>query len=235
MPRLPFDDRAAAGRLLATPLAGYGGRSDLVVLALPRGGVPVAAALARELGASLDLLPVRRLPTPGHERLTMGAIAPGGIRVLEQGIIARHGLHAAAVEAVVEQEAGELERREHSYRGSRPLPDLRDHLVICVDDGATTGAKMRAAVAALRREESARIVCALPVAPAAAIEAITAEADEVVCLAVADPATDGGPSWYRGAARLSDENVRELLAGYWGEPAAGCHTGSPPARRRHAG
>src|SRR2546425_9501775 len=162
-----FRDRTEAGRLLATHLGAYAGRPDVLVLALPRGGVPVAYEVARALGAPLDVFLVRKLGVPGQEELAMGAIATGGVRVLNDEVVAALHTPQATIEAVAAQEAQELARREQLYRGARPAPQVRGRTVLVVDDGLATGATMRAAVAALRQQQPGRLVVAVPAAAAA--------------------------------------------------------------------
>jgi putative phosphoribosyl transferase len=213
-----FSDRQAAGRALAEALKGYAGREDLVVLALPRGGVPVGFEVARALGAPLDLMLVRKLGTPGQEELAMGAIASGGVRVLNRELTERLGIGPEAVEAVAERERVELERRARAYRGDRPPPELKGRRVILVDDGLATGATMRAAVSALRGLAPQRVVVAVPLAPADTLPALRREADEVVCLETPEPFLAIG-RWYGAFPQTSDEEVRELLSRAAGERA----------------
>lgn len=211
-----FADRVEAGRRLAEALRGYAGRPDVVVLALPRGGVPVAYRVARALGAPLDVFLVRKLGVPGHEELAMGAIASGGTRVLNPEVVAALGIPGGTIDAVAAREAEELERRERAYRGERPPPEVRGRTVILVDDGLATGSTMRAAVAALRRQEPARLVVAVPVGAAETCEALRAEADAVVCVLTPEPFYAVG-LWYRDFAQTTDDEVRELLARGAGE------------------
>jgi len=219
---LPFRDRAAAGRVLATAVKPHGNR-DAVVLALPRGGVPVAAEVAAALGADLDLMIVRKLGVPGHSELAMGAIASGGIRVLNSHVIASLRIQETAIEEVARREERELERREHAYRGACPRPVIKGRCVFLVDDGIATGATMRAAIAALRRQSPAKIVVAVPVAPPDTVDRLRSEADEVICLATPEAFWAIG-QFYVEFPQLSDEAVREQLARSWaatsGEPAA---------------
>jgi predicted phosphoribosyltransferase len=178
-----FPDRAAAGRALAERLAfGYAGRDDVTVLALPRGGVPVGAEVARALGAPLDVYLVRKLGLPGHEELAMGAIASGGVRVLNPDVVDHLHVPPAVIERVTAREAAELARREAAYRDGAPPPDVRGRTVVLVDDGLATGSTMRAAVRALRPQGPAAIVVAVPVAPAETCRDLAREADDVVCL-----------------------------------------------------
>ncbi len=208
---MPFDDRRDAGRELARQLGAYAGRADVIVLGLPRGGVPVAAEVARALRAPLDVLVVRKLGVPGHEELAMGALASGGARVLNASIVRDLGLDDDAIERVEREERAELARRERLFRGERPTPDLRGKTVVLVDDGIATGATMRSAVAALRNGPPARVVVATPVAAPEAAEALRREADEVVCLGTPDDFLAVG-RWYRDFPQTSDAEVRESLA-----------------------
>lgn len=212
---LPFQDRVQAGRELGRALNAYRGRGDLLVLALPRGGVPVACEIADALGAEVDLMIVRKLGTPGQEELAMGAIASGGIRVLNADIVASLGITERAIEQVEARERREIERRERAYRGARPRPAVEGNCVILVDDGVATGATMRAAIAGLRLQKPARIVVAVPVAPPDTVDVLRREADEVACLATPEPFWAIG-KWYVAFPQLSDDEVRERLARTWG-------------------
>src|SRR2546429_63803 len=182
-----FRDRAEAGRLLGERLGPLAGRGDVVVLALPRGGVPVAREVARALGAPLDVFLVRKLGLPGQPELAMGAIASGGTRVLNEELVRELRLDDALIERVAEREEAELVRREQAYRGERPPPDLRDRTVVLVDDGLATGATMRAAVAAVRSREPERVVVAVPTAPPHALNELRPEVGELVWLIAPDP------------------------------------------------
>jgi len=214
---LPFRDRVAAGRLLAKALEEYRGR-NVLVLALPRGGVPVAAEVAEALGAELDLMIVRKLGVPGHSELAMGAIASGGIRVLNPHVISSLTIKDVAIEGVANREQRELERREHAYRGARSRPVIEGRCVILVDDGIATGATMRAAIEALRRQSPAKIVVAVPVAPPDTVNRLRREADEVICLESPELFMAIG-QFYVEFSQLSDEAVREQLAKAWGMTA----------------
>jgi predicted phosphoribosyltransferase len=214
-----FRDRREAGRLLAARLAHYRGRPDVLVLALPRGGVPVGYEVARALGAPLDVFLVRKLGVPGHEELAMGAVASGGVQVLNDDVIAGLGLSERVVAAVTARELQELERRERLYRGARPPREVHGRTVILVDDGLATGATMRAAIHALRRRGAARIVVAVPVAPLPTCAELRAEADEVVCLFTPEPFFAVG-LWYEDFTQTSDDEVRALLADSAGEQTA---------------
>jgi predicted phosphoribosyltransferase len=207
-----FADRTAAGRELAERLAAsLSSEDDLLVLGLPRGGVPVAAEVAAALGAPLDVFVVRKLGLPGQEELAMGAVASGGLRVLNEDLLARVRIPGALLERVQEAEELEVVRREASYRGGRLPVDVRGRVVVLVDDGLATGSTMRAAVAALRQRGPARIVVAVPTASAIAVEALAREADEVVCLVTPDPFYAVGMS-YDDFAEVTDDEVRALLS-----------------------
>jgi len=205
-----FHDRRDAGRRLATDLAAYANRSDVRVLALPRGGVPVAFEIARALDAPLDVFVVRKLGVPGHEEYAMGAIASGGAVLLNQQVIRSVGVSQAQVQRVLETERRELERREVRYRGDRPAPDVAGNTVILVDDGLATGSSMLVAVAALREEKPARIVVAVPVGSRDTCAAMRGAADDVVCSMTPDPFQAVG-LWYDDFSQTSDEEVHELL------------------------
>jgi len=225
MNRTVFRDREEAGDALAARLGHYArragapraGAADVLVLALPRGGVPVGARVARALGAPLDVFVVRKLGVPGHEELAMGAIASGGVRVRNEEVVDKLRIDDATLQRAAEVEARELARRERSYRGQRPPPDLAGRVVILVDDGLATGSTMRAAVAAARAAGPARVVVAVPTAPASTCEELRSEADEVVCVTTPRPFRAVGYS-YRSFPQTTDEEVRELLQAAW--PAA---------------
>lgn len=206
----PFKDRRDAGKKLARKLPQYAGRPDVSVLALPRGGVPVAYEVALALSAPLDIFIVRKLGLPGREELAIGAIASGDVRVLNQDIIRMLSVPEEVVNFVVKRESQELRRREALYRGDRPSPELRDHVVILVDDGLATGASMRAAVAGLRARKPARIVVAVPAAAVEVCDAFRHEVDEVVCYVTPDPFYGVG-RWYEDFSQVTDEEVRDLL------------------------
>jgi putative phosphoribosyl transferase len=205
-----FRDRAGAGRVLASRLARYAGRSDVMVLGLPRGGVPVAYEVARALGAPLDVFLVRKLGLPGHEELAMGAIASGGIRLINEDVVAAYHVSDAQIAAVTETEQVELERRERLYRDNRPLPQLRDHTIILIDDGLATGATMRAAVLALRQESPAAIVVAVPVAAAETCDDFRGIVDDIICAETPSPFYAVG-LWYEDFTQTTDDEVHELL------------------------
>jgi putative phosphoribosyl transferase len=205
-----FRDRRDAGQALAEKLALYAGRPDIVVLALPRGGVPVAYEVARALGAPLDAFLVRKLGLPGHEELAMGAVATGGVRVLNEDIVRALGIPPHVIDAVAAWQYEELTRRERLYRGDRPPADVRGRTVILVDDGLATGATMRAALAALRRQQPARLVVAVPTAALETCDEMRAEADDVVCATTPEPFYSVG-LWYEDFSQTTDDEVRELL------------------------
>jgi predicted phosphoribosyltransferase len=205
-----FADRREAGRELASRLADYRGRSDVVVLALPRGGVPVAFEIAEALDAPLDIFVVRKLGMPGHPEFAIGAIASGGVRVLSDDVIRAYGVPHSAIDTVVRRELAALERREREYRRGRPLPDLRDRIVILVDDGLATGSTMRAAVQAVRAFEPARVVVAVPVGAPSTCAEFADIADEIVCARTPEPFSAVG-LWYRDFSQTTDEEVRALL------------------------
>jgi predicted phosphoribosyltransferase len=207
----PYRDRAEAGRELAEKLAEYAGRPDVLVLALPRGGVPVAYEVARALGAPLDVFLVRKLGVPGHEELAFGAIATGGVRLLNDEVVRSLRITPQVIRRVTAHEQAELVRREREYRGDRPPPDLRGKTVILIDDGLATGASMRAAVAALRQGQPARIVVAVPVAAPATCEDFQNEVDEIVCARTPEPFYAVG-LWYEDFSQTTDDEVRDLLA-----------------------
>jgi putative phosphoribosyl transferase len=206
-----FRDRAEAGRLLAQKLRGYAHQPDVLVLALPRGGVPVAFEVARALGAPIDVFVVRKLGTPGQRELAMGAIATGGVRVLNEDVIRLMRIPEQAIDIVSAEEQREMERRERAYRGARPAPDLKDRTLILVDDGLATGSTMHAAVAALRQQQPARIVVAIPVAPPSTLREFAREADEVVCVLAPNEPFEGVGRWYLNFSQTTDKEVRELL------------------------
>jgi putative phosphoribosyl transferase len=202
-------DRRHAGRQLAERLRHLEGQ-DVVVLALPRGGVPVAYEIAVALGAPLDVFIVRKLGVPGHEELAMGAIASGGVQVLNEDVVQAVQAGASEIEGVARRERAELARREQAYRPGRPPLEVRGRTAVLVDDGLATGASMRAAVAALRRMEPAAIVVAVPVGAPETCAAIRAEADEVVCGAMPEPFWAVG-RWYEDFTQTEDDEVRDLL------------------------
>lgn len=217
--RVGYVDRRQAGAVLGDRLSQFAGRGDVVVLALPRGGVPVGYAVAHALGAALDVFVVRKLGLPGHPELAMGAIASGGVRVLDEDLIQVARVSAADLERVTATEQAELERRERQYRGGRPFPDLRAKTVILVDDGLATGSTMRAAVEALRQKGPARIVVGVPVAAPETCDAFRTIADDIVCAETPEPFRAVG-LWYDDFSQTTDDEVHELLDRARGEAHA---------------
>lgn len=217
MTRPFFHDRADAGRQLAERLSAYRRRPDVLVLALPRGGVPVASEVARALEVPLDVLLVRKLGVPGHPELAMGAIASDGIRVLNPDVIRSTGVTAEVIEHAARREAGELARRERIYRGNRAAPAVEGRTVILIDDGLATGATMRAAAEGIRQRHPARVIVAVPVAAEATCDEIGELVDEVVCLHTPEPFVAVG-LWYEEFDQTGDVEVRDLLA-HAGRPA----------------
>ena len=205
-----FRDRSHAGVVLARSLAAHAGRPDVVVLGLARGGVVVASAVAAALRVPLEVFLVRKLGVPGREELAMGAIASGGVRVLNRDVVRLLGITDDAIEAVAQREQQELERREDLYRGQRPSVDLRGKTVVLVDDGLATGASMRAAVTAVKAREPSRVVVAVPTAAPEACAEIGHLVDEIVCTATPDP-FGGVGAWYEDFSQTSDDEVRRLL------------------------
>ncbi len=205
-----FRDRTEAGQLLARELAAYANRPDVLVLALPRGGVPVGYEVARALHAPLDVMIVRKLGVPGEEELALGAIASGGVCVLNDDVVQMLDIPEEAIHKVVAHEQQELERRERLYRGDCPAYDIHGRTVILVDDGMATGATMRAAVAAVRQQQPARIIIAVPVAAYATCEEFAAEIDELVCMLKPEDFFAVG-LWYEHFSQTSNEEVRDLL------------------------
>jgi len=205
-----FANRREAGRELASKLPQYAGRDDVVVLALPRGGVPVAYELAEVLDAPLDIFVVRKLGMPGHPEYAMGAIASGGVRVISDDVIRWYGISPAAIEAVAREELAELERREREYRRDRPMTNLHGRTVILVDDGLATGSTMRAAVQAVRTHKPARVVVAVPVGAPSTCEEFNDITDETVCARTPEPFSAVG-LWYHDFSQTTDDEVRALL------------------------
>jgi putative phosphoribosyl transferase len=205
-----FPNRREAGRFLAGQLRQYQGRTDVQILALPRGGVPVGFEVAEALGVPLDIFLVRKLGVPGHEELAMGAIASGGLRVINEEITSRLGIAEEVIDAVAGEELHELLRREELYRDQRPPVEIKNRVVVLVDDGLATGSSMRAAVMALRDQQPARIVVAVPVASAEARRQLEKEVDEVVCAMTPEPFEAVG-AWYSDFGQTTDEEVRDLL------------------------
>jgi predicted phosphoribosyltransferase len=219
----PFADRHEAGVELAARLPQYRGRDDVVVLALPRGGAPVAFEVARILETPLDVFVVRKLGMPGDPEFAIGAIASGGVRVLRDDVIRAHQIPAAAIEAVAQRELAELARREHDYRQGRPLTPVRGRTVILVDDGLATGSSMRAAVEAVRVYEPARVIVAVPVGAPAACAELSAVTDDTICARMPESFSAVG-RWYRDFSQTTDAEVRALLARH----AARARVGRPP-------
>ena len=205
-----YRDRIEAGKKLAELLKQYANRQDVLVLALPRGGVPVAFEVANALHTPLDIFLVRKLGVPGHEELAMGAIATGGVRVLNEDVVGYLDIPGEIIDAVAADEARELERRERLYRGDRPLPDVRGKTVLLIDDGLATGSTMRAAAAALRKQQPARIVVAVPVSAPETCDEFRMEVDEIICAAVPEP-FQGVGLWYEDFSQTTDQEVRDLL------------------------
>jgi predicted phosphoribosyltransferase len=205
-----FQDRAEAGRMLAGKLEGYAGRPEVVVLGLPRGGVPVAYEVARRLGAPLDVLVVRKLGVPGHEELAMGAIASGGVCFLNDGVVEMLGIAQKTIDAAIARERRELERYESAFRAGPPI-ELRGRVVILVDDGLATGASMRAAVLAVRRHQPEQVIVAVPVAAGATLREFERDIAETVCVQGPED-FQGVGQWYKDFEQTREEEVRALLA-----------------------
>lgn len=205
-----YRDRREAGKRLAELLNAYAHRPDVLVLALPRGGVPVAYEVARALNAPLDVFIVRKLGVPGHEELAMGAIASGGIRVLNDEVIRALHIPMQVIEEVAAKEQRELERREQFYRDGRPMPDVKGRTVMLIDDGLATGATMRAALRALRQQQPSRLIVAVPVAAPSTCFELRGEADDIICARTPDPFFGVG-RWYQNFEQTSDQEVRDLL------------------------
>jgi putative phosphoribosyl transferase len=208
----PYGDRRQAGVELASRLGDLKGRSDVVVLALPRGGVPVAHEVARALGASLDVFLVRKLGVPGHRELAMGAIASGGVRVLNEDVVNWYRVSDAVIDDVARVEQAELERREREYRRGRAPVELRDRTVVLIDDGLATGSTMKAAVQAVRAHRPSRIIVAVPVGSLDTCREFADIADEIVCARAPEQFAAVG-QWYRDFSQTTDEEVRDLLQG----------------------
>ena len=215
---MQFRDRHQAGRALAARLQAYAGRSDVIVLALPRGGVPVGYEVARALGVPLDIFLVRKLGAPGHEELAMGAIASGGVQILNTDVVRALHVTPEQVQHAMQREEQELDRRLHEYRDDRPAPVLAGKTVILVDDGLATGATMRVAVRALHLEHPARIVVAVPVGATDTCATLGDEVDEVVCAETPEPFYAVG-MWYQRFEQTSDAEVRDLLNEAAAQPA----------------
>ncbi|MEB3181085.1 MAG: phosphoribosyltransferase [Nostocaceae cyanobacterium] len=205
-----FRNRTEAGKLLASHLAEYANRPDVLVLALPRGGVPVAFEVAKVLNLPLDICLVRKLGVPGHKELAMGALASDGVRVLNYDVVSWLNISSKTIDEVAIKELRELQRRDRAYRGNRPPPDIKNRTVILVDDGLATGSTMRAAITVLQLEQPQRIIVAVPVAPQAICKELQAEVDRVVCLFTPEPFYAIG-LWYEDFSQTTDDEVRELL------------------------
>ena len=207
-----FHNRAEAGWLLAQKLQKYADQPDVLVLGLPRGGVPVAVEVARSLGVPIDVFIVRKLGAPGNRELAMGAVATGGVRVLNDDVIRLMRIQENEIARVAAEEEREMDRRELAYRGARPAPIVQGRRLILIDDGLATGSTMHAAVAALRHQDPARIVVAVPVAPPSTLREFEEDADEVVCVFSPKGPFDGVGRWYLDFSQTTDEEVRALLA-----------------------
>ena len=205
-----YRNRSEAGKELATKLSTYNDRADVLVLALPRGGVPVAFEVAQALNAPLDIFLVRKLGVPGHEELAMGAIATGGVRVLNDDVVDYLKIPEAVIDSVAAEEAKELKRRELAYRGNRPEPEVKGKTVILIDDGLATGSTIRAAAQALRQQDPARIVVAVPVSAPDTCDEYRIGVDEIICAATPDPFWGVG-LWYDDFSQTTDEEVHDLL------------------------
>lgn len=224
-----FKNRTEAGKLLARRLSAYAGRGDAIVLALPRGGVPLGVAIADKLKLELDVLLVRKLGFPWQEELAMGAVASGGLVVLHEELLSAFHVPAELIEAETRTELAEIARREQCYRRGRPAPVLRHRSVILVDDGVATGSTMRAAVQLVRQGGAARIIVAIPVCAGDVVAGLSAMADEFVCLSTPEPFRAVG-AWYEDFAQLSDEQVEHMLAAVWRVDPA-----TAPQAPRHGG
>ncbi|MGZ8289070.1 MAG: phosphoribosyltransferase [Telluria sp.] len=217
-----FKDRTHAGRLLAKELEKYAGDPRAIVLALPRGGVPVGYAIAQELNLELDILIVRKLGMPGHEEYAIGAIGAGGVRVLQRDVVDEYGLPPEAIDEICARELREIDRRERQYRGGHPPLDLAGRIALLVDDGLATGSTMRAAIEIARKLGAARIVVAVPVGAPDTCNALAREVDDLICLS--QPMMFFAVSqWYRVFDQTSDEEVQDLLALAWRD-----HPATPP-------
>jgi putative phosphoribosyl transferase len=205
-----FRDRTEAGQILASKLTKYLNQVNAVILALPRGGVPVAYEVGKELGLPVDIFVVRKLGVPGHEELAMGAIASGGVRHINRDVVDQLRIDSETIDVASRREQKEIERRERLYRGARPPIDVRNKTVILVDDGLATGSTMRAAIAALRQHQPARIVVAVPAAAPQTCSEIGDEVDEIICAATPEPFYAVG-QWYQEFSQTTDDEVRELL------------------------
>jgi putative phosphoribosyl transferase len=206
-----FRNRTDAGQQLAQALKTYANRADVLVLGLPRGGVPVAYEVAKALSAPLDICIVRKLGVPGHKELAMGAIASGGVRVLNYDVLGWLQIPSKTIDEVAERELRELQRRDRTYRGERPQPEIKDRTILLVDDGLATGSTMRAAIAVLKAQHPKEIIIAVPVAPTDVCQELRAEVEKVICLATPEPFYAIG-LWYENFAQTTDEEVCALLA-----------------------
>lgn len=206
-----YHDRSEAGKVLATKLTAYAHRRDVLLLALPRGGVPVAAEVAKALHVPLDVFVVRKLGVPGREELAMGALAAGGIRVLNPEVVQMLQIPTQVIDIITEREQREIARREQLYRDGRPLPSVRDRVVVLIDDGLATGATMRAAARVLRQQQPARLIVAVPVAAPSVCKEFQAEVDEVICVKTPEPFYGVG-YWYEHFSQTTDQEVHDLLA-----------------------
>lgn len=228
-----FRNRSHAGRQLAAALGAFAHDSAALVLALPRGGVPVGFAIARVLGLPLDILMVRKLGLPGHEEYAMGAIGSGGVRVVQPEVLRAFGIGESTLDAVRAREERELARRERLFRGERPGPGISGQCVILVDDGLATGSSMRAAIAVVRAGAPARIVVAVPVGPPESCAALEPEVDLLVCL-LRPPAFDAVGKWYVDFAQTTDQEVQDLLARAWQAQPDSAPARRPSHATRHA-
>jgi predicted phosphoribosyltransferase len=219
IPTERFKDRSHAGKLLAQRLSAYANQPDVLILALPRGGVPIGFAIAQALGVELDVMLVRKLGMPGHEEYAMGAVGAGGVRVIQAGLVESGLVTVQDIEEASERELAEIERRDRLYRAGRPPPKLDGRRIILVDDGIATGATLRAAIEVVRQHDVARLIVAVPVGAPDSVDALAPEVDDMVCLA-----TPFGfhavSQWYRHFDQTSDEEVQDLLAVAWREHAA---------------
>jgi putative phosphoribosyl transferase len=206
-----FRDRSDAGRILASRLTHYKGRKDVVVLALPRGGIPVAYEIGKELGVPVDVFVVRKLGVPGQEELAMGAIASGDVRIINYDVVNQFGIDQETIDRITDEERQELRRREQLYRGDRRPPALAGKSIILVDDGIATGSTMRAAIAAMRQSTPARLIVAVPVAAASTYREMSAEVDEFICPETPE-AFFAISQWYERFEQTTDDEVRDLLS-----------------------
>lgn len=205
-----FENRTKAGEMLAQRLVAYTRRKDAIVLALPRGGVPIGYAVAKALEIPLDVLLVRKLGLPGHEEFAMGAIASGGVCLLQANVMSAYDIPPSTIEAVAQRELHEIERREKLYRGARPAPQMREHVVILADDGLATGSTMQVAVRVARAANPARLIVAVPVGSSEACEKIRSEVDEIICLSIPESFYAVG-QWYDDFEQVTDDEVRSYL------------------------